>query len=637
MSTSDDSSRRDLSGNRRAAERSGSIAVYTAITGEYDRLKEPPRAAEPGVNFVVFVDEPTRSAMTSQVWCPRDVHAEFRDPVRNAKIHKILSHVYFPDVEYSLWLDGSVAIRSADSIRKLVETYLVDCDLVVFRHSKRDCVYQEASVCLQRRLDDPAVIWDQVCRYTKEGHPPNAGLAECTVVLRRHTAAVKAFNEAWWEEVANGSTRDQLSFPCVARRVGLRYGMFPGTISSNPLFGREPHAGALQARASRWRRRARSHRSWLSAAARATMIALRSAARRKSPGLPSWLKASAAAVPHSGACGAAAPARRDVPESAAPVSRVAARKRIAFGPVRDLPSWGWVGFDTARELSKYYDVQVYHSWSPPPDCDILLVVKERPPEQFVLDAQRKKAKLIYCPVDAYGEIGQLARHADLFRACAMVLVHCERLLPLVRPYCANVHFVDHHIRYATKEMVNYNDAGYILWIGGCQYVPYLARWLEHHPIEQEIRILTDIDNYRARHAARVLAAEIGMRFGVYRGTESIADCRVYQWSERRQQAMMRECRGALDIKMTARFEQAHKPPTKAQQYVASGIPFAVNPDSYSAEYFRARGFELASPADTARWLSREYWEETRVWGERLRAATSIEAVGARYRQLIEML
>ena len=636
MSTSDDSPRRNLSGNPRESVRPGSIVVYTAVTGEYDRLKEPPHAAVSGANFVAFVDAPTRSAMTSDVWQPRAVHAEFRDPVRNAKIHKILSHVYFPDVEYSLWLDGSVAIRSADSIRRLVEVHLADCDLVVFRHSKRDCVYQEASICLQRRLDDPAVIWDQIRRYTKEGHPPHGGLAECTVVLRRHTAAVKAFNEAWWEEITNGSTRDQLSFPYVARKMGLRYGTFPGTIFSNPLFRREPHAAALQARPSRRRMRARSHRSWLSAAARATMMMLRAAARSKPPGVPPWLQASAAAVA-AGADGNAAPAARDVPHSTARLSGVPARKRIAFGPVRDLPSWGWVGFDTARELSKYYDVRIYDSWSSPPDCDILFAVKEQPPERFVLEAQRKKAKLIYCPIDVYSEIGQLARDADLFRACAMVLVHCERLLPLVRPYCASVHFVDHHTRYATREMVEYKDAGYILWIGGCQYVPYLVRWLEHHPIEHEIRILTDIDDYRARHAARVLAAEIGMRFGVYRSTRSIAGCGVYEWSELRQQRMMRECKGALDIKMTARFEQAHKPPTKAQQYVASGIPFAVNPDSYSAEYFRARGFQIASPADTGRWLSREYWEETRTWGERLRAATSIEAVGARYRQLIEML
>ena len=219
----------------------------------------------------------------------------------------------------------------------------------------------------------------------------------------------------------------------------------------------------------------------------------------------------------------------------------------------------------------------------------------------------------------------------------MVVVHCERLLPLVRPYCGNTHFVDHHTRYALNAMADYKDAGFILWIGACQYVPYLVRWLDHHPIQHEIKILTDIDNDRARQAARVFAAQIGMKVEVSRGATSIAGCRVYPWSERRQYDMMRECKAALDVKMTGKFNQRHKPPTKAQQYIASGIPFAVNPDSYSAEYFRVRGFEVASPVETSRWLSREYWEATRICGERLRASTSIEAVGSRYRELIESL
>ena len=62
---------------------------------------------------------------------------------------------------------------------------------------------------------------------------------------------------------------------------------------------------------------------------------------------------------------------------------------------------------------------------------------------------------------------------------------------------------------------------------------------------------------------------------------------IETWSERRQEEMMRECKAALDAKATNRFNQYYKPPTKAQQFVASGIPFAVNFESYSAEYSRA--------------------------------------------------
>jgi hypothetical protein len=310
---------------------------------------------------------------------------------------------------------------------------------------------------------------------------------------------------------------------------------------------------------------------------------------------------------------------------------------VALGPTREAPSWSWVGFDTARELSRYYGVVLFDTWAAPPACDVLLVIKERPPAHFVSEARKRGSKLVYCPIDTHRDRGHLESEADLLRACNMVLLHSERLLPLVRPYCANTHFVEHHARFATPALLDYKESGYLLWVGGCQYVPYLLHWLERHPIPHELRILTDIDNYRARHVARLFAAEIGMKLALSRHGQTVAGFPVFPWSERRQAEMMGECKASLDIKLTDDFNQRHKPPTKAQQMVASGIPFAVNPESYSAEYFRQRGFELASPSDPARWLSREYWEDTRVQGQRLRDALSLQAVGARYRALIDSL
>ena len=77
---------------------------------------------------------------------------------------------------------------------------------------------------------------------TIDGYPANAGLSECCVLLRRHTDAIKDFNEAWWEEIRRGSRRDQLSFDYVARRCGLKYRYFPGSVEQpNSLFRRDHH------------------------------------------------------------------------------------------------------------------------------------------------------------------------------------------------------------------------------------------------------------------------------------------------------------------------------------------------------------------------------------------------------------
>jgi len=560
-----------------------SRVIYTAIAGAYDVLKEQPHARHNDALFVAFVDAPCESP----TWRTLPVHAGLADPNRNAKIHKVLSHVYFPDAEYSLWIDGSVTIRAAQRLQHLIDAYLSESDVAVFRHRVRTCIYQEANVCMQRELDDPQLIWQQVCRYTRAGYPANAGLAECPVILRRHTPAVRAFNEAWWAEISAGSRRDQLSFNYTARNLGLRYAVFDGTIADNAWFHRAAHHA-------------------------------QPAAINDEP---------AAAAPQA----AEAPARYFYSRPEPP-----RRKTVAFGRVFDQPSWSWAGFEVARELSAQYDVVLFDSEASPPACDVLFMVKKRLTPRF-LDALRPDTKLVYCPIDAYRTAHELDSDGALLRACSAILVHSERLLPLLRPYCADTRFVEHHTRYALPELAPYKADGFILWIGHCQYIPYLLHWLAAHPLDHEVRILTDLDSARGRRAAEANAAQIGLPLDLRADSERIAGCRVYRWSEYRQQLMMRECKAALDVKHTDLFGQYHKPPTKAQQFVASGIPCAVNPQSYSAEYFRARGFEPASPADPDRWLSRDYWQATRQAATRLRDETSIDTVVASYRRLIESL
>lgn len=214
------------------------IVIYTAICNGYDSLKEQPPSARNGVDFVAFTD----SGENTKTWDVRPVCKDYKDPNRNAKIHKILSHQYFTDKRYSLWIDGSITIDFPFAIEKLIEMYLADHDIAVFKHPDRNCVYQEANACLQQKLDDPNIIRKQIQKYTKEGYPSNAGLAECTVILRRHTDTIKRFNEAWWDEIRNGSRRDQISFNYVAKKLNVKIRYFPGNLRRrNFLFVRGNH------------------------------------------------------------------------------------------------------------------------------------------------------------------------------------------------------------------------------------------------------------------------------------------------------------------------------------------------------------------------------------------------------------
>ena len=610
----------------------GALVVYTAITDHYDSLKRQPEAATRGADLVAFVNGETPDSKR-RGRC-RSPERAFDDPVRNAKIHKILSHRYFPDKTYSLWLDGSVVINFSFPVEHLVSAYLADCDVAVFRHSRRTCVYQEAQASLLQRLDDPQIIRRQVDTYTHAGYPANAGLSENCVLLRRHTAAVQDFNEAWWEEIRRGSRRDQLSFDYVAWKCGLTYRHFPGSIGEpGGLFRKYAHRGqSVQAWIrSRTRLLGKAGNKLLSPVVLPMAAAL---GRRE---LRSAMKRSQH-LTHAPLAEAPAPGTVGSSEDLSvrrwsPFSSGRPRPTIAFGPERDYPSWRWAGYDTARELSKAFRMIVYDLTQPtPPDCDVLFIIKERPAASFIARAKDRGARIVYCPIDFYENREQLDRDADFLRACDMVLLHCERHLPLVRHHCLRTHFVEHHARFSLPEMADFKEDGFVLWIGACQHLAHFVSWLELHPIRNEVKLLTDLDHaWAARGARRYVTLSLG------RGAKTLAGCEIHQWSERKQLEMMRECKAAIDVRQLEIFNQYYKPPTKAQKYVSSGIPLAVNPGSYAEEYFRTRGFPVTSPEETDRWLSRRYWEQTRDFGLELRASTSLEAVGRRYQDLIESI
>ena len=109
---------------------------------------------------------------------------------------------------------------------------------------------------------------------------------------------------------------------------------------------------------------------------------------------------------------------------------------------------------------------------------------------------------------------------------------------------------------------------------------------------------------------------------------------IENWSAERQIELTAQARAAIDIKGED-FRSRHKPPAKGIDFIASGVPLAMNPDSSTVEHLARMGFEVASPLDTERWFSREYWEETRRFGAALRDLLCLERIGLRYKRIID--
>lgn len=310
-------------------------------------------------------------------------------------------------------------------------------------------------------------------------------------------------------------------------------------------------------------------------------------------------------------------------------------KTVIFGPERDVPSWNWVGFDTSRELSKYFKVSSFLEYDEVlPANSVIFCIKQPPSTQFIDRQHRLNSKIIYCPIDYYLTVGMIKEHHQVLQKCDGILIHCNRLLPYLKQYNKNIDYVEHNNKYALPEMASYKKNGFILWIGGCQYLAYLMKHLKSYPSKYPIKILTDIKCDRARSSANILGSELGLSLKLTSSTTSVLNHECMQWNERLQFELMQDCKAAIDIKGCSNFNQLMKPPTKAQKYIASGIPFAINTDSYSTEYFLKYNFNICSPI-SEKWFTEAYWEQTQICGKKLRVDTSIESVGLFYKKIVD--
>lgn len=192
--------------------------IYTVITGGKDKLDETINGN--GAKLVCFTDED----ITSEVWEIRKLSQIFADPRRESRIAKMLPHIMFPDATYSLYIDGNISIKVP--IQRLIDEWLVETDVAMFKHSTRDCLFDEAKECIRLGLDEKNVIEGHTERY--KGFPEHAGLCAGGVILRKHTPKIARFNEAWFAEYCTGCKRDQISMPVAIHKAGVPVKTIPG-------------------------------------------------------------------------------------------------------------------------------------------------------------------------------------------------------------------------------------------------------------------------------------------------------------------------------------------------------------------------------------------------------------------------
>ncbi len=291
--------------------------------------------------------------------------------------------------------------------------------------------------------------------------------------------------------------------------------------------------------------------------------------------------------------------------------------RIAFGPA--FPgngSWEWIGEALAEDVSARFQTKTFERELPA--CDVLVLVKF-PLSQDAARVAAKQSAVVYAPVDYYGSCSEIDQDALFLRQCSRIVVHCPKLAKYFRSYVP-VECLDHHVRFVEMPEVRPLD-GPILYVGVRTNLPPLVDYVNQRPLPRELVVLTNPED----PARPLTAAEYGFR--------QPGRVRVETWSPEAHHRWLRKASVALDVKGSD-FRQRHKPPTKAVDFIASGLPLAVNRDSSSAEYLSDMGFEVASLDDHDRWFSTEYRDETVRFGRALTELFSRRRIANRWARLI---
>ena len=87
----------------------GKGVVYTVITGDYDVINEP-EIGESGLSYVLLTDK--EKPDYNGRWEIRIIdNPDNLDNVRLSRYPKMFPHIFFPEYDYSVYVDGSIAIK----------------------------------------------------------------------------------------------------------------------------------------------------------------------------------------------------------------------------------------------------------------------------------------------------------------------------------------------------------------------------------------------------------------------------------------------------------------------------------------------------------------------------------------------
>ena len=187
--------------------------VYTAIFGDYDRLREIPFAfLEPTIfDYVCFSDRQINSLSFDVQIVPVTKPFHLMNRYYKIMIDDLTGQKY----KGSIYLDGNVTVQGA--LSRLLNP---DFELIVHDH-KRKCVYQEAETIIKKNKDSKENVERWVRHLKENGYKKNQGLYWNGILIRTHNEKLNRLSHEWWELLLKYSYRDQLTLPYLVTKYSI--------------------------------------------------------------------------------------------------------------------------------------------------------------------------------------------------------------------------------------------------------------------------------------------------------------------------------------------------------------------------------------------------------------------------------
>lgn len=223
--------------------------VYTCLVGGFDVLEEPTFIMN-GWDYICFSNDFV--AQKDSIWSIRKIPFQTKNKRRLSRFAKLLPHLVLQDYNVSLYLDSNINVLSNFLQLRLEELIKNGDKIAIGKHSLRNCIYDEAEVCIANKLDKRKIIEEQIKFYKKENYPRSFGLFENNVIYRLHmNEDIKELNEEWWRLYNKYSQRDQLSLVFIMWKFKIKCtSLFPGDfdIRNSKHFNYARHKYTLRSR-----------------------------------------------------------------------------------------------------------------------------------------------------------------------------------------------------------------------------------------------------------------------------------------------------------------------------------------------------------------------------------------------------